>query len=122
MEEIDLNNTYWDRVRGYVSELRIDSRWVLRQNETDKPLGSLRIVSHPDCPPGHLRAFFTFVKSIRKKSREEKIKTIEDYQMEITELEVYSINDDINSETVKYEESYKKLEEMFDVQIIEKKK
>jgi hypothetical protein len=122
MEDIDLNNTYWDRVRGYVSELRIDARWVLRQNETDKPLGSLRIVSHPDCPPGHLRAFFTFVKSIRKKSREEKIKTIEDYQMEITELEVYSISDDVKSDTVKYEESYKKLEEMFDVEIIERKK
>lgn len=118
----DLNNTYWDRIRGYVSELRVDTRWILRENETDKPLGSLRIVSHPDLPPGHLRAYFTYVTSIRKKSKQEKMKTVEDYQMEVTELEVYSIGDDVKTETLKHEALYKELEEMFNVIIIEKKK
>ena len=119
MENVDLNNTYWDRVKGYVTELRVDARWVLRENGTDKPFGQLRIVSHPDCPPGQLRAFFTYVLTIRKKTKEEKMKTIEDYQMEITELEVYSIAEDINTEMQKYEAPFKKLEEMFGVKIFE---
>lgn len=122
MENIDLNNTYWDRVRGYVSESRIDARWVLRQNETAKPLGSLRIVSHPDLPPGNLRAYFTFVTSIRKKTKEEKIQTIEDYQMDIKELEVYSIDDDTKTETIEHVELYQEMEKTYGIEIIEKKK
>jgi len=119
MENIDLNNTYWDRLRGFVTELRVDARWVLRQNGTDKPLGSLRIVSHPDLPPGQLRAIFTYVESIRPKTREEKLKTIEDYQMEITELEVYSIGEDIKTESKTYEAMYKELETIFGIKIFE---
>jgi len=119
MENIDLNNTYWDRIRGYVSELRVDARWILRENEADKPVGSLRIVSHPDLPPGELRAFFTYVTSIRAKSREEKIKTIEDYQMDIKELEVYSIGEDIKTETQTIEAQFKELEKTFGVKIFE---
>lgn len=117
--EIDFNNTYWDRVKGFVSELRVDARWKLRENETNKPLGSLRIVSHPDCPPGYLRAFFTYVTSIRPKTKQEKIKTIEDYQIDAAELEVYSIDDDIQTELLKYEAPFKELEKMFDVKIFE---
>jgi len=120
MENIDLNNTYWERIKGYVTELRVDARWKLRENSTDKPLGSLRIVSHPDCPPGQLRAFFNYVTSIRAKTREEKLKTIEDYQVEITELEVYSIGEDIKTELLKHEAPFKELEDMFGVQIFEK--
>jgi len=119
MENIDLNNTYWDRIWGYVTELRIDARWILRQNETNKPLGSLRIVSHPDLPPGELRAYFIYATSIRTKTNEEKIKTIEDYQMEITELEVYSVNDDIKTETLKHEAPFKELENIFGVKVFE---
>jgi len=26
---VNLDNTYWDRLRGYVTELRVDARWVL---------------------------------------------------------------------------------------------
>ena len=122
MENIDLDNTYWDRLKGYVTELRIDARWILRKNDDDKPYGTLRIVSHPDLPPGYLRAIFTYVTSIRKKNRDEKMKTIEDYQMEITELEVYSISDDIKTETKKYEAPFNELQELFGVEIIEKKK
>lgn len=117
--EIDLNDTYWDRLRGFVTEHRVDARWVLRQNETEKPLGSLRIVSHPDLPPGHLRAVFTYMTSIREKTKEEKLQTIEDYQMELDELEVYSIHDDIKTETQKFEQPYKELEELFDVKVFE---
>lgn len=119
MENVDLNNTYWDRVNGFVTELRVDARWILRENGTDKPFGSLRIVSHPDLHPGYLRAIFTHVISISKKTKEEKIKTIEDYQMEITELEVYSIGDNIDTETQTYEAPLKELQEMFDVKIFE---
>jgi hypothetical protein len=122
MDSVDLNNTYWDKLKGYVTELRVDARWLLRQIDTDKPLGSLRIVSHPDLSPGYLRAFFTYVISIRKKSKEEKLQTIEDYQMEVTELEVYSIGEDIKTESKTYEAPYKELEEMFGVEIIERKK
>lgn len=115
--DIDLNNTFWDRLRGYVSEHRVDARWVLRENDTEKPLGSLRIVSHPDLPPGYLRSIFTYVTSIRPKTREEKIKTIEDYKMDITELEVYSIGEDIKTENETYEAPYKELEELFNVKV-----
>jgi hypothetical protein len=117
--EIDLNNTYWERLRGFVTELRVDARWVLKENETEKPLGSLRVVSHPDLLPGYLRAIFTYMTSIRPKTYFEKLQTTEDYQMELTELEVYSIEDDIKTDTEKIEAPYKKLEEMFDIKVFE---
>ena len=44
MEDIDLDNTYWDRVKGYVTELRVDARWVLRNIDNEKSYGQLRIV------------------------------------------------------------------------------
>lgn len=117
MGEIDLNNTYWDRLKGYVSELRVDARWLLRNNDTNKPYGSLRIASHPDLPAGHLRAFFTYVTKVSPKSKEEKLKTIEDYKIELIELEVYSINDNIVTEQKTYEAPHKELEEMFGVKV-----
>ncbi len=121
MSEIDLNNTYWDRLRGYVkdTDIRVDARWVLRGQYDDKPYGSLRIVSHPDLRPGYLRSIFTHVTSIKPKTKEEKLKAIEDYQMEITELEVYSINDDIKTETQTYEAPFPELEKLFGVKIFE---
>ncbi len=122
MDGFNLNDTYWDRLRGYVTELRVDARWVLRQNGTKKPLGSLRIVSHPDLPPGQLRAHFTYVISIKQKTKEQKLKAIEDYQMEIIELEVYSISDDIKTETQTYVALFKELQDMFGIDIFEKEK
>jgi len=118
-EKFDLNDTYWDRLHGYVTELRVDSRWLLRQNNTDKPLGSLRITSHPDIHPGYLRAIFTYVTNIRKKTKDEKLMTVEDFQMEISELEIYSIDDDIKTETNQYEAPFKELEKLFGVKIFE---
>ena len=116
---IDLNDTFWDRLRGFVSEHRVDARWVLRENESENPLGSLRIVSHPDLPPGHLRAMFIFMTSIREKTKSEKLQTLEDYQMKMEELEVYSVQDQIETETQKFEAPYKELEQMFDVKVFE---
>jgi hypothetical protein len=122
MDNIDLNNTYWDRLKGYVTELRVDARWILRKNDDNKPYGSLRIVSHPDLPPGQLRAVFTYVTKIRPKTKEEKMQSTEDYQMEITELEVYSISEKIKTEQKDYVAPFKELEEMFGVKIFEKEK
>ena len=117
--DINLNNSFWDRLRGFVNEHRVDARWVLKENETEKPLGSLRIVSHPDLPPGFLRAMFTYMTSIREKTKEEKLRTIEDYQMELEELEVYSVHNDIQTETQEFKASYKELEEMFTIKVFE---
>jgi len=119
IEDIDLNNTYWDRLSGYVTELRVDARWVLKNSDTDKSYGSLRIASHPDLRPGYLRAIFTYVTSIRKKTKDEKLKTIEDYQMEVAEMEVYSISDDVKTESQTYEAPFKELQEMFNVKVFE---
>jgi hypothetical protein len=117
MAEIDLNNAYWDRLKGYFTELRVDARWILRDNDTKKPIGSLRIVSHPDLPPGQLRAFFTYVTEITPKTKSEKIQTIEDFQMDIAELEVYSISENIETGLNKIEKPFKELEELFGVKI-----
>ena len=117
--DIDIDNTHWDRLKGYVTELRVDARWVLRENETDKPLGSLRVVSHPDCPPGQLLAFFIYVTALRNKSKGEKLQTTEDYQIDASELEVYSIDSEIKTDLLKYEAPFKELEELFKVDIFE---
>ena len=119
MNEINLNDTYWDKLNGYISELRIDARWILRGLKDDKPYGSLRIASFPDLKPGYLRAIFTYVTKITSKTKEEKLKAIEDYQMEMIELEVYSINEELKTETKEYEAPFKELDEMFGVKIFE---
>jgi len=79
--QVDLDGCHWDRIRGYVTELKVDARWVLRDDD-DKPQGSLRIVSHPDLRPGFLRAVFTYVTTVRNKSKAEKIKTFFDKKWE----------------------------------------
>jgi len=42
---------------------------------------------------------------------------LEDYQMDELDLEVYSVDNDITSETEKYEAPHKELNEMFGVDI-----
>lgn len=117
--KVNLDNTYWDRVRGFVTELKLDARWVLREVGTEKPFGSLRIVSHPDLPPGHLRAVFNHVTNINAKSNAEKMQATEDYQMDNIELEVYSVNEEIKTETETVVAPYVKLEKIFDVKVFE---
>jgi len=117
--QVDLDGCHWDRIRGYVTELKVDARWVLRDDD-DKPQGSLRIVSHPDLRPGFLRAVFTYVTTVRNKSKAEKIKTFVDNDMEISDLEVYSIDKEIGTESETFEAPYKELNEIFGVDIFGK--
>jgi hypothetical protein len=119
---VNLDNTYWDRLRGFVTELRVDARWVLREEKTEKPYGSLRIVAHPDLPPGQLRAVFNYVTTIEDKSDVQKLQATEDYQMELTELEVYSVDEEIETKNETIEAPYKELEEIFGVKVFDKKK
>jgi len=116
---VNLNNTYWDRITGFFTELRVDARWILRENETEKPYGSLRIASHPDLPPGHLRSIFLFVTNKKEKSEQEIIKTIEDYQIDETELEVYAVDEEMFTETKILEAPKKELEDLFQIKIFE---
>lgn len=113
----NLENTYWERVRGYVTELRVDSRWILKKEGDDRSYGSLRIVSHPDLRPGYLRAIFTYVVSSREKTYSEKIKTTEDYLIELNELEAYSIDEEIHTKTDIIEDTNKNLSNLFNVKI-----
>lgn len=118
MSEISLNGCYWERIYGYVTELRVDSRWILRKDGNDeKSYGSLRIVSHPDLKPGHLRAIFTYITSSREKSFFEKLKTTEDYLINIDELEAYSIDDEIKTNTEIIEDTNRNLSNLFGVKI-----
>lgn len=114
---VNLNNTYWEKIKGFPTELRVDARWLLKKEDEDRTYGSLRIVSHPDLPPGQLRAFFTYVTSIKEKDDSEIMETIEDYQIDINELEIYSVDEDIKTESTKYEAPFKELEELFGVKI-----
>lgn len=116
---IDFNIYYWDRLYDYPTELRIDARWVLRKYADDKTYGSLRIVSHPDLPPGYLRSFFRYVLDVKEKSDMEFIKTLEEYQMTPEETEVYSVDKDFKTESITYEAPFNELEGMFKIKIFE---
>lgn len=114
---VNLKNTYWERIVGYPTELRIDARWKLRIEGSNRTYGSLRIASHPDLPPGQLRAIFTYVIDIKEKNDQEIMQAIEDYQMKEEELEVYSLDEHIETETEIIEDYKNKLEEIFNVKI-----
>ena len=116
---INLDNTYWERITGFISEHRVDARWLLKSEHNNRTYGSLRIVSHPDLPPGQLRAHFTYVVDIKEKTDEEIMQTVEDYQIDITELEVYAIDEHTETETEKMVDYKNKLEEIFNVKIFE---
>lgn len=117
--KIDLNNEdlYWEEIHGFVSEWKIDKRWKLRKKDDDRTYGSLRIVNHIDLKPGYLRSIYTTVVDIEPKSKNQIVKTIEDYQMEEIELEVYSVNEEIKTETQTYEAPFKELEQLFGVKV-----
>jgi hypothetical protein len=69
----------WVRKQGYMSEFEIDARWILYFPNDSRPQGSLRIVSHPDLPPGHLKSFVSIVTKRLPKTRDELAKTLENY-------------------------------------------
>lgn len=82
MEEEDEGTSVqgtWKRKYGYVSEFDIDARWVLYYPNDDRPHGSLRIVSHPDLPPGHLKSFVSIVTKRWDKTNDEVNKSLETY-------------------------------------------
>ena len=117
--KVNLENTYWVKNTGYPSELRIDIRWVLRKKDDERTYGSLRIASHPDLPPGFLRAIFTYVTSIKNKSDGEIIQSIEDFQMKPAELEVYSVKEKIETAEDVYEAPFNELEDLFKIKIFD---
>lgn len=97
MEEIDDDDNgtvvqgSWIRKHGYVSEFDIDARWILYHPNDDRPHGSLRIVSHPDLPPGHLKSFVSIVTKRWKKSPVELSRTLENYGLlDNNELSFYN--------------------------------
>jgi hypothetical protein len=95
MEEEDDDGTVlqgsWIRRHGYVTECDIDARWILYYPNDHKPQGSLRIVSHPDLPPGHLRSFVSIVTKRWPKTSAELAKTLENYGI-VTEDELFFHN------------------------------
>lgn len=120
-----MENRYWERIHGYFSELKIDKRYILRElndpSDPPKAWGSLRVASHPDLPPGYLRATANFVVARKAKTEEEKEKAINDYLMDVKELEVYSIDDDIQTEEIVHEAPKRDIEELFGIDIFNDK-
>lgn len=108
---------YWEKVFGYISENQVDTRWILRYPNDSRAHGSLRIVSHPDLKPGYLRAYSSFVTSRRPKTPNEIVKAVEEYKMHETELEVYSIDEHIETFERVLEDRYQSLEKIFNVKI-----
>jgi len=113
------NEFYWKRIRGFISENDIDARWILRKHTDNKAHGSLRIVSHPDLKAGYLRAFWTLVTKRKPKTEKEILETVEELQMDIKEIELYSVNEHIETTSRIIEEPLRKLEELFSVDIFE---
>lgn len=80
----------WVRKHGYVTECDIDARWILYYPNDDRPQGSLRIVSHPDLPPGHLRSFVSIVTKRHPKSPLELSRTLQNYGLLDNDLFFYN--------------------------------
>jgi hypothetical protein len=114
---------YWERKHGFISEHTIDARWVLREyddpNDPPKAWGSLRIVSHPDLPAGYLRAVAEFVTSRKPKTQLEIEQAKEDYQMDDLDLEVYSVDEHITTQSISTEDTKQNIEKQFGVKIFE---
>lgn len=111
------DNFYWDRIKGFASEFKIDARWLLKKEGDDNVQGSLRIVSHPDLRPGYFRAHISLVKNIEQRKRSEILKLIEDNKMSEIELEVYSAKEkfDVDNQTI--EDTLRNIENMFSVKV-----
>lgn len=117
--DINLDGFYFDKIHGYFTDLRIDSRWQLKKVLNDEPHGSLRIVSHPDLKPGYLRAIFNYVTSKESKSDNEIIKDIEDYCIDIADLETTDVEHNVKTDQIILELPQRELSELFDVDIFE---
>jgi hypothetical protein len=114
---MNTEDLYWERYDDFLTENDVDARWILKSKNNDKSYGSLRIVSHPDLRPGYLRAIYTVITSISKRSKAEIMKSITDYHMDVIELEVYNVKDNVETDTTEYEAPFKELENLFKVKI-----
>lgn len=112
---------YWERIHGYISEHPIDARYILRDPNNEKAWGSLRVIGYDPrqgiLPPGYVRAHASFVTSRRPKTQEEIDQTIEDYQMEVIELEVYSVDEHVETSDIQTEAPKREIEETFGIKI-----
>jgi len=118
------NKKFWEKIPfySYTSEFDIDSRWILRADNDTKAYGSLRIFSAPDLmerKPGYLRAICSLVTSRRPKTDDEKRRTVKKYKMDEMELEVYSIDEHIQTNEIIHEGTWRDLEKLFSVDIFE---
>lgn len=112
---------YWERLIGYASEHPIDSRYILRDPNDDKAWGSLRVIGYDPkmgvLPPGYLRAYASFVTSRRPKTEQEILNSINEYQMESIELEVYSVDEHVVTDEMVHEAPKREIEEIFGIKI-----
>jgi hypothetical protein len=118
------NDKYWERLHGFISEHPIDARYILRHPNDDKAWGSLRVIGYDPklgfLPPGYLKAFASFVVSRRPKTEEEIKKSLDDYQMETIELEVYSVDEHVETKELEYQAPKREIEEMYNIKIFKK--
>lgn len=95
VEEDDDNGTVvegrWVRKYGYVSEFDIDARWVLYYPNDERPHGSLRVVSHPDLPPGHLKSFVSIITKRWPKTKDDFARTFQNYGL-LNDNDMYFFN------------------------------
>ena len=111
------DDKFWEEILGFNSELDIDKRWILRADNDTRGHGSLRVVSHPDCKYGHLRAYMSVITKRRPKTAKEIEETVEEYQMDINELEVYSINEHVETWDTEQEAPLQEIEQIFGIKI-----
>lgn len=119
-----MSDRKWERIHGFISEHPIDARYILRDPDNDKAWGSLRVIGYDPkmgiLSPGYVRAFASFVTSRRPKTQEEINQSLEDYQMESIELEVYSVDEHVETKDITYEAPKREIEEMFKIKILRK--
>ena len=117
-------NKQWERIHGFISEHPIDARFILRSDDDDKAWGSLRVIGYDPkmgvLPPGYLRAFASFVTSRRPKTDLEIAMSVEEYQMEETDLEVYSVDEHVETSEMTHEAPKREIEELFNIKIFRK--
>lgn len=114
---VSSENKFWEEITGFASEFDVDKRWILRAENDTRAHGSLRIVSHPNCKYGHLKSFMSMVTKRIPKTEKEIDNAIENYQMDENQLEIYSLNEHIETWNKEYEAPVKELEDLFGVNI-----
>jgi hypothetical protein len=119
-----MSDKHWERLHGFISEHPIDARYILRDPDNDKAWGSLRVIGYDPSmgilPPGYLKAYASFVTHRRPKSHEEIEQSLNDYQMESIELEVYSVDEHVTTEDMTHQAPKREIEEIYGIKIFGK--